>query len=864
MPKPIVEPANLRLKTEPGVSCGGHVTISRAPTAANATAFIADGNPLLTLELIAFRPFSRPLTAEEIEELPPFPPSIRAKARTSGTVVEYEETGRSDGNTPLIVAAGNMLQVRVAFSASTQSVPDTTAATLILEGTSWERVEIPVFLLIGQLTSLAAVEPASIHRAAEPGEILTQDVVIAHVPAPAKMVAFVSNGGSIIRLTRMVAFRSVKKAFTNEEIAELPPYPPSLRTEARRDGYIEYQEVARSDDRTPIAVSAGHMVRMYLEFAAPLQDFPDVTVATLTIDAANWQQVQVPLSLIIGKITVQLSADSLTLHQGESAELNVSVTSVAGPATTVDFELGENANKGWVVEPPTISLPKGGVVHRALKIHANFHAMLGTFAVGFEVRCFDRLQLHRLPFDLTVKPARITARLLQTSVVATQGDKVTCQVEFTSQGGDKYIDFTLSTPSLGVHLTPAWNHIGPAPATSVIPIQLVIDTEAPAVTNTTMGIIWSAGDGEHAGALFLNFTVNLKPDSRTFHQVITTPPGTALGGWAEITIRTDGSYTFRGHMHGSGFDPYALRVSVVVRSAAGRITVAALKSGRVGGTLSGGSRDYDWEESGTNPLITRNWAELRTGKAEFSKWYENTGVLGTLEDIAVAVAEFLSVSAVAGPLVAAAIVVGSELGALTGVPFAHPSLLAGAAVAGGVILLFGPGLVFPALVAGGVVGAQLHSRPLRQPEKQFAAQVFGDTLPTDQIRVTNLSRGDRRFCVPHVDDTILLGMGEMEEDPLQANRRAVFVHELTHAWQIAHTAFIADVIWEAAVNEVKGQTAAYTYTLDGRAWSGYGAEQQAKIVEDWYSIYANNLDGEQALQDLRFPYIQNNIRLGQP
>jgi hypothetical protein len=209
------------------------------------------------------------------------------------------------------------------------------------------------------------------------------------------------------------------------------------------------------------------------------------------------------------------------------------------------------------------------------------------------------------------------------------------------------------------------------------------------------------------------------------------------------------------------------------------------------------------------------------------------------------------------------IVVGSELGALSGLPFEHPPLLAGAAVAGGIILLLGPSLVFPAVVAGLAAGAQLHSRPLRDPEKQFAAQVFGDdTLPVDQIRVTNLSRGNRKFCVPHGDGTILLGMGEMEEDTLQANRRATFVHELTHAWQIKHNAFIAELIWEAAVNEVKGTTAAYTYTLDGRAWSGYGAEQQAMIVQHWYSNNATDLGGQSALQDPRFPYIQNNIRLG--
>jgi hypothetical protein len=127
-----------------------------------------------------------------------------------------------------------------------------------------------------------------------------------------------------------------------------------------------------------------------------------------------------------------------------------------------------------------------------------------------------------------------------------------------------------------------------------------------------------------------------------------------------------------------------------------------------------------------------------------------------------------------------------------------------------------------------------------------------------------MSRGDRKFCVPHLDGTILLGMGEMEDDTLRADRVAVFVHELTHAWQIAHTAFVAEVIWEAAVNEVKGQTAAYTYTLDGRAWSGYGAEQQAGIVEQWYSAHAADLNSEAALNDPRFTYIQNNIRLGHP
>jgi hypothetical protein len=838
--------------------------IGSVPTAASVTASIVGGNSLLNLELIAFKHVSRPYTAEEIAELPPNPPSIRQKAQESGVIVEEEETGRSDGSEPLAVAAGDTLRAVVGFSASGQPAPDTTSATLALDGTGWEHVEVPVFLLIGKPVFVPAVEPTVIHRAAEPGETFTQDVVITPTKTGAKVVAFIDAGAGVIRLVRMTAFRPVKKEYTAEEINELSPLQQGVPGYPLPTEYVEYQEAARSDGRTPLAVTAGYLVRLYVEFAAPLVGFPDVTVTNLTIDAANWQRVQIPLKLIIGKITASISADALTVRQGETAALDVSLTSVAGPATAVEFELGLNPDKRWVVEPPAVHLPKGGTVNRSLQVRANLNAPVGTFDVGFEVHHFDRLKLHRLPFRLTVKPAPVTAKLLQSAVVATQGDKVTCQVEVTSKGGQKVIDLTAGSPPPGVHMTPKSYYLGQDPATVVIPVEFVVDALAPAVTGTTVGINWTAGDGEHGGVLFLDFTVKLKPDSKTFHQAITTPPGTALGGWAELTIRTDGSYTFRGHMEGSGFDPYAFRVSVVVRAAGGAISLATIKSGNVGGWILGGSQVYDWEENETSALITTNWVDLKNGTAEFSKWYKNTGVLGTLEDVAVAVVEFLALNAVAGPQVAAVIVVGSELGALSGLPFEHPPLLAGAAVAGGIILLLGPSLVFPAVIAGLAAGSQLHSRPLRDSEKQFAAQVFGNTLPVDQIRVTNLSRGDRKFCVPHGDGTILLGMGEMEENTLQTNRRATFVHELTHAWQIKHHAFFAELIWEAAVNEVKGKTAAYTYTLDGRVWSGYGAEQQASIVQDWYSIHADDLGGQAALQDARFPYIQNNIRLGQP
>ena len=45
--------------------------------------------------------------------------------------MEYVETGRTDGSTPLPVTVGHMLQARVAFAAPAEPVPDATAATLV-------------------------------------------------------------------------------------------------------------------------------------------------------------------------------------------------------------------------------------------------------------------------------------------------------------------------------------------------------------------------------------------------------------------------------------------------------------------------------------------------------------------------------------------------------------------------------------------------------------------------------------------------------------------------------------------------------------------------------------------------------------
>ena len=63
----------------------------------------------------------------------------------------------------------------------------------------------------------------------------------------------------------------------------------------------------------------------------------------------------------------------------------------------------------------------------------------------------------------------------------------------------------------------------------------------------------------------------------------------ALHGEVEFIMRSDGSYTFRGHLRATGFPSFAYKVQALVRCAAG-VVVAVETSGRVFGTDTSGDR----------------------------------------------------------------------------------------------------------------------------------------------------------------------------------------------------------------------------------------------------------------------------------
>lgn len=369
----------------------------------------------------------------------------------------------------------------------------------------------------------------------------------------------------------------------------------------------------------------------------------------------------------------------------------------------------------------------------------------------------------------------------------------------------------------------------------------------------------------------------------SFHANITTPAGTALGGTVDLTLFSDGRYSFNVHMHDSGFDPYTFRVRCAVQAPNG-VHVLFQISGHTDGTGSNPfghvNRNFDHSEEGQNPMLKLYWLDIRASSISVSKSYEDAGALNTIEDIAKDLLGFLVADVTFGAGLALVIAASAELADSLDASFVGTGGLVGVAVAGGVVWVFGPSAIIAAVVAGVAAGAitdaMIKHRQMTSEEYRFASTVFGDTLPPrERFFITNLSHdGGRNYTWPNLDGSILLNMNEAFDNPMHSvssgykTKGQVFIHELVHAWQIRAKSFIPGLLCKSVL-----ATGAYDYGRASQPWSDFGLEQQAAIVDKWFGAYSiewntiedviKNLDTREAISDPYFGYIANNIRLGQ-
>jgi hypothetical protein len=335
-------------------------------------------------------------------------------------------------------------------------------------------------------------------------------------------------------------------------------------------------------------------------------------------------------------------------------------------------------------------------------------------------------------------------------------------------------------------------------------------------------------------------------------------------------------------MRATGFPSFQYGVRTVMAGRSGTPFIAAA-SGRVHGTNEFGDRESSWDESGESPGVALYWAALKGADHTTDVSFESD-FFGTFGDVAAFVATLAGGSFVAGS-VGVCFVLGIHAADAVGLDEALGTAgLAGVIVAGGILVVFGPGAIVPAIVAGVAAGVAVelalkHRRLTDRPEEvAFANRVFQGTLPVDRIVLTNmLGVGKRPFTIPSVGNTILVNLGEGFDDPIHYTGKGdadkprtqapgqLFIHELVHAWQIDTTFFLPGLMCGALLNQattIGGNMDVYRYGNPGRNFGSFNLEQQASIVDEWFGGNGPMQTGNprESRESPYFRYIRDNIR----
>jgi hypothetical protein len=215
-------------------------------------------------------------------------------------------------------------------------------------------------------------------------------------------------------------------------------------------------------------------------------------------------------------------------------------------------------------------------------------------------------------------------------------------------------------------------------------------------------------------------------------------------------------------------------------------------------------------------------------------------------------------------------------------------------VAGGLLFILGPYGVIPAAVGGLATAAlsDVEHRPIHPDEIAFADRVFANKIDYADVVLTNMSHANgRKYTIPSVGGRILVNLDDAYDAPMSypndvvgrgdthyPQPGSVFIHELTHAWQITH---------KSAGALICGLSTSYEYESDANwprgPWNAFDNEQQAHIVDDWYGNWRYNhkrpaevyqidahgvpvtdLGGAESVRHPAFHFIDENIRRGLP
>ena len=352
----------------------------------------------------------------------------------------------------------------------------------------------------------------------------------------------------------------------------------------------------------------------------------------------------------------------------------------------------------------------------------------------------------------------------------------------------------------------------------------------------------------------LREVTNAFTETRVHSERIVTPSGVALGGGFTLELRHDGLVSFRGSVNASGWPSYRVSVAVTVRvtlvgtdGVAREAAIVFADGGTAYGSNRKGERRYSWAQTVPVEVVAAHWAQVRDAPITRDVQY-STDALGVVGDAFALLGQLALANVTLGATGAGLVVAGRAADALDVEEFLVPGL-AGVVAAGGAIFVLGPGAAYPAFWTGAAVAkATIRHRQLDGAERAVCDEVFGrGRIPYDRVLLTDLlGLESRPFTVPHPGGgPIIVNIGHaLTHGPLRyggsgANPHNdhypaghVFLHEMTHVWQIVHSRFTPALYCRAVV-----ASAGKKYAYPNTPWTSlteWGTDQQASIVADWW------------------------------
>ena len=222
------------------------------------------------------------------------------------------------------------------------------------------------------------------------------------------------------------------------------------------------------------------------------------------------------------------------------------------------------------------------------------------------------------------------------------------------------------------------------------------------------------------------------------------------------------------------------------------------------------------------------------------------------------------------------ILAGAEIGGIVG----GGDFTTGLRIAGGSMWMMGPGGFLMAVAVDGLARLGSTSRSLTAAEHALADLVFKGSLDSATITLTDTAGGGgRAFTFLGMNaGSMNLNLGDDYKDQPDLSiksYRDLLIHELVHAWQWKNggndAGYVVSGIGARFEELFRGQHATYHPDRIGRDWEEYHLEQQATIVEEWFSRWYDpngsadddfGLASPGAMNDDRYIYIAKHIRTG--